>query len=160
MSKRLLLILFIIFTPLAASAGEADPTMEPLTTEQAAPTATPAPSDPGLGPQASGNTPGGSNADTGSLQPAGISPLQSTTGDSTGLTSPTNSLLQAPASGDYALQVLAGEADGPPHQVTDNPETTWDWLAYAVIFGLAAAGIAVVLRDRRRFREPTSPKHP
>ncbi|GEM_PF-2285996 len=135
MPKRLLLSLVLIFMPLSAAA---DTTISPD-----APT--------GLGPQTTTSNPGGSNADSAALQPAGFSPLQPTTSSSNGLTAP-SSVLQAPATGDDALKVLSGEADGAPQGGPDDSSSfPWSWLVFTVIIGLIVAAASIVLRDRRRF---------
>ena len=156
MPKRLLLALILAFAPLTATADDTDPTMNPLTAPDTTQAAPPAPTTAanGLGPQTSANSAGGSNADGSSLQPAGLSPLQSTTNDAVGLTAPTTSALQAPASSDYTLRVLAGEADGAPHRVAESSASPWGWAAFSLIIGALVAGVATVLRDRRRFRDP------
>jgi hypothetical protein len=97
-----------------------------------------------LGPAASGGS-GSSNAAAGDLQPAGTSPLQSTTNDSTGLSAPA-SALQAPASGSDALQVLSGVADGSPHNVADDQSPGLTWLWFVFPFAGIVAGIYFFLR--------------
>ncbi len=142
MSKRLLISLLLAFMPAVALADDTAPAPAPDSASSA-----------GLGPQSSsgGAGAGGSNADAGSLQPAGNSPLQSTTNDSSGLTAPSNALQGAAPSTDQ-LQVLSTEGDG-PHQQTGSPANNWTWLgltlAIAVVIGLGA----IVMRDRRRFAE-------
>lgn len=139
MPKRFLLTLVLIFAPLGAAA---DTVISPD-----APT--------GLGPQTTTSNPGGSNADSAALQPAGFSPLQSTTSDSTGITAP-SSVLQAPATGDDALKVLSGEADGAPQgSADDSGGFPWSWLAFTIVIGLIVAAGSIVLRDRRRFGHTT-----
>ncbi|HVQ44778.1 MAG TPA: hypothetical protein VMT30_07520 [Candidatus Saccharimonadia bacterium] len=105
-------------------------------------------SSAGLGPQTTTGA-GGSNADAGALQPAGLAPLQATTDDSANLGAPASNL-QAPAASDAPLQVLAGEGDGPTHDGTDTADTTWTWPLATILLALIA-GAAVVIRDRRRF---------
>ena len=133
MPKRLLLSLLITFLPLTAAAD--DPS-----------TATSA----GLGPQTSSSA-GSSSADAGSLQPAGVNPLQSNSSGSSGLTAPSDSLLQAPATSSDTLQVLSTEADGPPQQTSDSTSNLGAWIIAAIL--LAAIAAAIVIRDRRRFRQ-------
>src|SRR2546421_316836 len=123
MSKRLLIVLFTLMFPFAATAD----TTAPPTDNTA--------SSAGLGPQASGGT-GSSNADSTALQPAGTSPIQSTTGDAAGLTAP-SSVLQAPATGDSNLQVLAGEVDGATHQADETQATPWSWIIFTLVIALA-----------------------
>jgi hypothetical protein len=136
MPKRFLLTLVLILAPLGAVAD--------TVTSPDAPT--------GLGPQTTTGSSGGSNADSAALQPAGFSPLQSTTSDSTGITAP-SSVLQAPATGSDALTVLSGEADGAPQGSPDDSNGfPWTWLIFTLIIGLAVAATGIVLRDRRRFR--------
>jgi hypothetical protein len=102
-----------------------------------------------LGPQSTG--PGGSNADASALQPAGLAPLQSTAGDSTGLTAPQNAL-QAPVTADAALTVLSGETDVSTREAGEaEADPLWSWIGLLLALGLLAAS-AVVIRDRRRFR--------
>ncbi len=135
MPKRFLLTLALILAPFAASAD--------TVTSPDAPT--------GLGPPTTSSNPGGSSADATALQPAGLSVLQSTTSDSTGLSAP-SSALQAPATTSDALKVLAGEADGAPQSsANDSTGFPWTWLVFTVLFGLIAAASAIVIRDRRRF---------
>jgi hypothetical protein len=145
MPKRFLLALVLTVLPLAAAAD--DTTQDNSTTTAAAVT------DPSvLGPQST-TTSGGSSADANALQPGGSSPLQSSTDSSLGLTSPNSNVLQAPVTSDAALKVLSGEADGPPHDPSASGQANpWLWLLFSLLIAGIAAG--VVLRDRRRFREP------
>ncbi len=140
MPKRLLLTIIMMLVPLGASAD----------------TVTSPDAPAGLGPQTATSTnPGGSSADSSVLQPAGLSPLQSTSADSTGLTAP-SSVLQAPATAGDALKVLAGEADGAPQASADGAtESHWSWAVFLVSFGLIAAAVSVVWRDRRRYALPS-----
>jgi F0F1-type ATP synthase assembly protein I len=131
MSKRILSIIILTLLPFGAAAAD-----------------TVAPAD-GLGPQSVSASAGGSNADATALQPAGLSPIQSSTADSTGLTAPSGSL-QAPSTADDQLKVLSGEADGTPHQVDDTSATPWGWLILSLLIALVA-GAGVIVRDRRRF---------
>lgn len=156
MPKRLLICFTLLFFPLSALADDSDPIMSPLGSTETTQTKPGAgeTSDSGLGPQKNTNSAGGSNADGGALQPAGLSPLQSTTGASNGLAAPTTNALQAPADKDYALQVLSGEADGAPIYPAgsnERPEIPWLIILFAAMLLTAAA---VVIRDRRRFRDP------
>jgi len=138
MPKRLLLTIVMILVPLGAAAD----------------TVTSPDAPAGLGPQTTTSNPGGSNADSAVLQPAGLSPLQSTTVDSTGLTAP-SSVLQAPATAGDALKVLAGEADGAPQgSADDTGGFPWSWLAFTVIIGLIVVAAGIVWRDRRRYARP------
>ena len=135
MPKRFILTLALILAPLGAAAD--------TVTSPDAPT--------GLGPQTTAANPGSSSADATALQPAGLSVLQSTTSDSTGLSAP-SSVLQSPATSSDALKVLAGEADGAPQSSADGTDGfPWGWLVFTVIFGFIAVAVTVVLRDRRRF---------
>ena len=137
MSKRLLLIIAMVLVPLGATAD----------------TATSPDAPAGLGPQTTSSNPGGSSADSAVLQPAGLSPLQSTTADSAGLIAP-SSVLQAPATGGDALKVLAGEADGSPQgSAADATRFPWGWAGFVIIFGLIAAAGSIVWRDRRRYAD-------
>ena len=132
MLPRTLAAILLTFLPLGALAAQTVPAAD-------------------LGPQTSAPA-GGSNADAGALQPAGLSPIQSTTTDSAGLTAPANAL-QAPAIPADQLQVLAGEADGAPQEFDDTEDNNlwiWDALA-ALVLVLGAAGF--VWRDRQRFRQ-------
>ena len=103
-----------------------------------------------LGPGASAPA-GGSTSDVTGLQPAGANPLQSTTQDSAGLTAPTQNALQGSPSSDATLRVLAGEADGAPHELSDDTSQTglWILLTFVAVFVLLAT--VVVMRDRRKF---------
>lgn len=144
MSKRLLLALALattlVLTPFAASADDM-PVAEdsPVTS----PFATPAPNaNSGLGPSATAPA-GGSNADVGTLQPAGGNPLQSTTQDSSGLTAPNQQTLQNPASSDEALKVLAGETEG---RTNPNEESSWTWLWYMLGLGVLTVAFYLLLK--------------
>jgi hypothetical protein len=142
MPKRLAILLILLFVPFAASADDVAPTPSPNAAAD-------------LGPQTSSSSPlgssGGSKADTGSLQPAGTSPLQSVTSDSTGLTAPSNLLQGSVPNGD-TLKVLASEADGAPHATSGETTGSWTWpITLLMIFLIVAAG-SVVVRDRRRFQ--------
>jgi hypothetical protein len=102
----------------------------------------------GLGPATnSGTSTGSSSADSSTLQPAGTSPLQSTTGASSGLTAPDSNVLQAPASDSDTLQVIEGQADGGVHQLSGGNSWTWLWW---LIAALIVAGGVVFWRLRRR----------
>jgi hypothetical protein len=120
--------------------------------DDTASTSTPDPSAV-LGPSAGSGAASSSSADGSALQPTVNAPLQSTTGDGGGLTAPNSSTLQAPATSNDNLRVLAGEADGAPHQAGDDTTAgNWGWLWFSLLIGLIAAGTFIVLRDRRRFR--------
>jgi len=134
MLRRLCLILVCAALPLVALADT---------------TSTPDP-NAGLGPNTT--NPGSSSADSASLQPAGLAPLQATTGDGANLSAPA-SALQAPASSTDALRVLASEADGTPHGSPDSGANNWGWLGFSLLFAAIVGAIFIVLRDRRRFRE-------
>ena len=164
---RLLVILTLALTPVAALADDtSQPTDTPAATDTPNPGTAQGPTSGNymLGPSSAGSAPnsGGSTGDSVSLQPAGQSPLQSTTSDSTGLTAPTSSVLQAPASSDQALRVLAGEADGTPVQVAANGgPSLGTWLALSVLFGLIVTilslfyrQIAAVFAPIRKLRPP------
>ena len=121
------------------------------------PTATPTPSSAtepaaltNLGPQSTTGS-GSSSLDGGSLQSAGISPLQSTTSDATGITAPSN-LLQAPSTSDASLKVLAGEADGAPQNLVVTDAPTWPW-ALAAIGLFCIFGLIILYRDRRKYAQ-------
>jgi hypothetical protein len=153
MSKRLfdprpLVLIVFALMPLAAYADDPAPTDVPPAVDTPAPTSAPAPVNPaaGLGPAATAPSAGGSTADAGSLQPAAPQPLQATTGDSTGLTAPNSNTLQAPATGNDNLRVLAGEADGSPHQTDSDTAGHWGWLWWSLGFGIIVAAVAVILR--------------
>ena len=108
-----------------------------------------------LGPSAIGGatsgSSGGSTGDSTSLQPAGQSPLQSTTSDATGLTAPNSTALQAPASSDQSLRVLSGEADGSPVQVAGSGGLSiWEWVLFSVLFGAIVAAASYILRRNPR----------
>jgi hypothetical protein len=142
MPKRLVMTIlaFCLITPslaFADSSSALDPNSVPASS---------------LGPQSVGGSAGGSNADSSALQPAGQSPLQSTTADSAGLGAP-SSALQAPASSSDSLRVLSGEADGTPHQTDAPTATPWVWLAVTFVLALIVAGIVLIIRDRRRFTQ-------
>jgi|GEM_PF-5165573 len=106
-----------------------------------------------LGPSTTGAVgTGGSSADSGTLQPAGSNPLQSSTNAATGLTAPDSSVLQAPASDSGTLQVIEDQADGSPHQLGESSRGWLWWLT-----GLLAVVIIVVLLaalHRRRRPQP------
>jgi len=131
MSKRLLLIVLFIFLPVAAAADEAPASL--------------------LGPQSTTPT-GGSTTDSGALQPAGTGPQQSGSASASGLTAP-SSVLQAPATSDTQLKVLAAEGDGPPHQTDESPDGFGLTLIGAAALVLLVCAVLVVLRDRKRFLE-------
>jgi hypothetical protein len=104
-----------------------------------------------LGPAATAPAAGGSNADATSLQPAGLAPLQSTPQDSGGLTSPTDTNLQAPVTNADDLQVLAGEADGDPQRLNgENDNPLLNWLLWSLGIAAVAAVAAAALWYRRR----------
>lgn len=144
--RRLSLITALALIPGLALADEAA-LSSPSTPSNAVQTA---PS--GLGPDALGSGSGGSNADAGALQPAGTSPLQSTSGDSTGLAAPNINTLQAPAATNANLEVLQNEADGEPQQATD-PTNTWNWLWLSLLFGLLVAGGSFLWRNRKHLNK-------
>jgi hypothetical protein len=156
MLKRLLLslALTVVFIPFTASADEMP---APVTVDNPAPTTQQMQPDSsasaGLGPQSS-NSVGSSSADSGTLQPAGTSPLQSTTSDSTGLTAPSNAL-QAPASSDQTLRVIMGDSDGSPHNLAESSSGGWAWLAWTV---LLCGIIAVVALSARRLHSIRLPR--
>lgn len=150
MLKRLLAAIILTLLPIGAMADDAapaaDPTPAPAETAAPAPAAAPS---AGLGPDSISPSAGGSNADSAALQPAGVSPIQSGTTDSTGISAPSGAL-QMPADSSSALRVLAGEADGTPHQLDDSSATPWLWLGFGLLLAIIAAAL-VVFRDRRRF---------
>jgi hypothetical protein len=144
MWKRLLIVAMLIATPTAAWAG-------PGTPNPSAPVQ-PGASDALLGPQTGART-GSSSADSAALQPAGNTPLQSTTNDADGLTAPTQTNLQAPAANSNDLQVLGGEADGGPHSLDDSTSSPiWTWTALIILLALVGGCVNQLIRDRRRFR--------
>jgi polyketide cyclase/dehydrase/lipid transport protein len=111
--------------------------------------ANPGASAAGLGPASnSGVDTGGSSADSSTLQPAGTSPLQSSTNASTGLTAPTSNALQAPASDSGTLQVIEGQADGDTHQLGGGSTSTWTWLWWLIGIIVVIAIGAVIWRRR------------
>lgn len=114
-----------------------------------------------LGPPTTGTAQGGSsNADSSSLQPAGTSPLQSATNDSTGLTAPDSSQLQAPVPSDQQLQVISGDADGGPQQLSSSTQW-WLWAGFTLLFALIAAAAVWAWRrrgHRRHFRRTAEPE--
>jgi hypothetical protein len=148
MSKRLLLALFLALTPVTALAEETPPP-EPTPIETPAPTPDPM---SGLGPSVTNPAAGGATSDSSSLQPAGLSPLQSTTQDATGLTAPNANTLQQQASTDQALKVLAGELEGERNSVDEEddeiPSTLWLWLAALVALTASALAWSESLRHR------------
>jgi hypothetical protein len=92
---------------------------------------------------------GGAKTDYTLLQPAGGNPLQSTTGDSTGLTAPSANALQVPATNEQTLRVLDGEADGGPIPMDPTPKADLNWLWFSLLFGgLIAAGAWFTRRAR------------
>ena len=104
-----------------------------------------------LGPSTTGATQGGSSStDSSSLQPAGTSPLQSTTGDSNGLTAPNANTLQAPSTGNDTLSVISGDADGGPHNLSGSAQW-WLWAGFTLLLALIVA-TAVWLRRQRHHR--------
>jgi hypothetical protein len=146
MRVRFLLVLMFSLIPLAGLAATSDTQNAPAS---------------GLGPGQTTTGAGGSSADGGTLQPAGLSPLQSTTNDSSGLTSPTNQALQAPVTPDAHLQVLAGEGDGTPQQFDDKPLSVWNWLIWSslvlLMAVLALLGWQFFQRRRRGAPVQTTP---
>jgi hypothetical protein len=143
MPKRLIIALALACLPFAALADDSTPAPTPG--------ATPDPAAQ-LGPQSTSTGAGGSNADGGTLQPAGVTPLQSTNKDATGLTAPNSNALQAPASSDETLKVLAGEADGTPQQTSDTAgASNWGWLWFSLGFAVLAVLIAAAIRYRRKW---------
>ncbi|HEX3082090.1 MAG TPA: hypothetical protein VHQ86_02450 [Candidatus Saccharimonadia bacterium] len=132
MLKRLFMIAVFALVPLAAAADEAPASA--------------------LGPQISAPS-GGSTGDASALQPATSGPQQPDTSASSGLTAPVGGILQQPATGNDALKVLAGEADGSPHDQSDDGGLSFvDALIIAAVIVLIGCVVAVVVRDRRRFR--------
>jgi len=103
MFQRTFLVLLLALLPLGAMADTASDNAAASQLSQ------PGAAAANLGPSSGGSTTDGTN-----LQPAGTSPLQSTTSDSNGLTAPDSSMLQEPASSSSGnLQVLLGDnADG------------------------------------------------
>jgi hypothetical protein len=145
MLQRFLLVLWLASLPLTAAAEE------PIAPEAvSSPTPTSAPAPAGLGPETV--NPGSSTADSATLQPAGNSPLQSTTNDATGLTAPTQNALQAPATDNATLQVLLNDADGVVQgTATEKTSERWGWLLYSILIGLITTLIAFIIRSRRRW---------
>ncbi|HEY2004714.1 MAG TPA: hypothetical protein VGH44_06395 [Candidatus Saccharimonadia bacterium] len=149
---RLLVIGSLVFVPVVALA---DATPAPADTPAA--TDTPAPSSASylLGPSSLTSGAGSSTNDSGSLQPVGGSPLQSTGSDATGLTAPNGSALQAPASSDQTLQVIMGEADGAPVQVADAAgPSLWGWIGLSLLFGMIVTALSLLGRRYPRLLAP------
>lgn len=144
MIKRFLIVTLFALIPMSALAEDVAPADTSVSSP--APSSTMAPVD-GLGPSSSSPA-GGSSTDVGSLQQAGLSPLQSTEQDSDGLTAPNQQTLQQPASSDQALEVLRDEADGAPRQATEAGINYWVWLGFILLFG-AIAAVAYWLWSRR-----------
>jgi hypothetical protein len=162
MLKRLLLALFLTMAPVAVHADDAttDPVPVDTPADMPAPTATPTP-DPNaaLGGSPINSGAGGSTGDSVTLQPAGNSPLQATTGDANGLTAPSANTLQQQASSDYQLQVLSTELDGhrvDPNATTDNSHW-WIWLAVAI--GLLISALSWADPVRRRWHHLRRRRH-
>ena len=173
---RLLAIVAFAFVPLTALADDSaapTDTPPPAADSPTAPAGSQAASTPQtgsmLGPSTlgSGSGSGGSTGDSATLQPAGVSPLQSTTSDSTGLTAPNGSALQAPATSDQALKVIADDADGAPVQVADasTGPSVGAWLAMSVLFafivtilGLFYPRLAKAFAPIKKLRRPRGPK--
>jgi hypothetical protein len=153
MPKRLLIVLLLALYPIAAAADDAPaPDATPVATATPSPSTDPAAA--GLGPSTAGGP--ASTGDGSALQPAGGSPLQSTTSDSTGLTAPNANALQAPSTTGDTLRVLAGEADGGPHTLDDTDAAGWQWLWWVLGFGLlVAAGYGAWMLRRRDWAQPT-----
>jgi hypothetical protein len=141
--------------PLTVQADEL-PSPEPTPSETPAPSTQPDPATAALGPSTTGA--GGSSADASALQPAGGSPLQSTTSDSTGLTAPTANTLQAPATSDDSLRVLAGEADGPSYNPSESTGY-WGWLWWTLIVAFIVTTAAFVLRRQPLLKVRSRTKH-
>lgn len=146
---RLLAIVAFAFMPLAAFADDTTPPTDSTAAASSPSTSSPSTSDPQnatsgtgsmLGPSALNSTSGsgGSTGDSATLQPAGLSPLQSTNSDSNGLTAPNDSALQSPATSDQVLKVIGGDIDGAPVQVSDTSSSPslGAWLGLSVLFGL------------------------
>jgi hypothetical protein len=151
MSKRLIATVLLscsfLFVPALAAADDV-PTDTPTASDSPSPTATPDPAA-GLGPQSTGNA-GGAKTDFTLLQPAGSNdPLQSNSGDSTGLTAPNANTLQMPATSEQTLRVLDGEADGGPVPMDPSSKTSLSWLWFTLGFAaLVAAGTWLTRRAR------------
>ncbi len=148
--RTLIAISFASIVALIPAAGLAD-----VAVDQGASAA-------GLGPAASsGTSTGGSSADSATLQPAGNNPLQSATGASNGLTAPNSNALQAPASDQGTLQVIQGEADGSPYQLTGDSSWAWLWW-FGVIVVILVGGFFAWrwLRHPRRTIPPTPADEP
>ena len=96
-----------------------------------------------LGPSSAGGV--SSSADGGVLQPAGSSPLQSTTQDASGLTPSSSSTLQAGSGNADQLKVLlGGEADGQGHDIAQKTSSLEpDLLILAAVLAFAATGYFV-----------------
>jgi hypothetical protein len=86
------------------------------------------------------------------------SPLQSTTGDSTGLTAPNANTLQQQATSEQTLKVLAGELDGGRNTIdedeNDDSSTLWLWLAALIALAASALAWSEPLRQRLTQRLP------
>jgi hypothetical protein len=145
MRLRFVAVIILAALPLAPLAVQADST-DPASGLSAPSNASQ------LGPATnSGGT--SSSADSGTLQPAGTSPLQSTTNDSNGLTAPTSGdPLQAPASGDDQLKVVMGDADGSTHNVAGESSSPWNWLWWSLAIGVIVAAGSLIFRRRRQLR--------
>jgi hypothetical protein len=153
MRLRLLTVLLITGLPLIAHADSTG--IMPSDNSAAGLTA---PANAGsLGPATNtGNA--SSSADSGTLQPAGTSPLQSTTNDSTGLTAPTGgNSLQAPT-GNQQLQVIMGDGDGPTHNVANTSSSPWTVLWWSLGVALLLATVWILHR-RRLLRRRARARH-
>ncbi|HUD11760.1 MAG TPA: hypothetical protein VMS08_05085 [Candidatus Saccharimonadia bacterium] len=163
MFKRTLAVLVLLSFPLIARADSAtsltdsDISQPNAATSELGPAAT-----TDLGPAAASATggaavdgtssSGGSASDGTSLQPAGTTPLQSTTGDSNGLSAAdSNDLQQSGPASSGALQVVLGDADGPTHEVASASTNYWGWLWFTLIFGLMVASLSLVMKKPMRF---------
>ena len=141
--------------PLSAAADDtpsSDATATPAASDST-PSASPYNAAGALGPSTGAGALGpssgsSSTGDSSALQPAGSNPMQSTNGDSTGLTAPNAQSLQGTAPSDQSLNVIKGEADGAP-QSPDSGPNYWLWALLVVLFAAVVAAASWLLRRRR-----------
>jgi hypothetical protein len=146
MWKRLALIAALSALPLSALAADSTQTAAGASDLQSQGTAAQA--------QTGQDATGGSSADAAALQPAGSSPVNLAPANADGLgASSTDSLQAAPSTGasDGQLRVLLNnEADGAPHSLADDTDSSLpDGIAIALVL-LIAGGIWLLRRQQLR----------
>lgn len=105
-----------------------------------------------LGPSSSGQSAGGSSGDANVLQPANNAPIQPTGNENAQAPTTSSAALQAPASQDDVLKVLAGETENTPQETSETINYGL-WLGFSATFALMALGAYLFVSNRRERRE-------